>query len=236
MRGEHICRCRVAASVTGSSPHARGTRVHGPAPRLDVRFIPACAGNTSSSSSWCLAMTVHPRMRGEHQCLQSSDDPDSGSSPHARGTPKQHALNTLDYRFIPACAGNTRHRASTCRTSSVHPRMRGEHRIGSERVVPVVGSSPHARGTRVGLGYRHVLPPVHPRMRGEHSLCDGPMQPCAGSSPHARGTPQPPLATFGVERFIPACAGNTVDVTELEEGKPVHPRMRGEHSKNDLSS
>ena len=30
-------------------------------------------------------------------------------------------------------------------------------------------------------------------------------------------------------RFIPACAGNTHDVPVYWEGRPVHPRVCGEH-------
>ena len=105
---------RIAStlSVNGSSPPARGTQRHrrfvrlhedSVHPRLrgehnssveyrvnmlDVRFIPACAGNTQSNVLPLVDVlaSVHPRLRGEHRSddLNPSDKPMSGSSPPAR--------------------------------------------------------------------------------------------------------------------------------------------------------
>ena len=151
-----------------------------------------------------------------------------GSSPHARGTP---------------CAA-----ASSGRSRSVHPRMRGEHDRYAEHELARVGSSPHARGTlpgRVGP-YPHVrfipacagntmggpdrlhVAAVHPRMRGEHwkpaCLC----RERAGSSPHAR------IAEVWAARGLvapvhPRLRGEH-ESKAIRPPTPVHPRMRGEHS------
>ncbi len=51
----------------------------------------------------------------------------------------------------------------------------------------------------------------------------------AGSSPHARGTQPVGEGGAGSDRFIPACAGNTRSDGPSLPGRPVHPRMRGEH-------
>ena len=71
--------------------------------------------------------------------------------------------------------------------------------------------------------------PVHPRMRGEHESSMHHTPDNAGSSPHARGTPVSASVSFCLIRFIPACAGNTNCSKNLMHGRPVHPRMRGEH-------
>ena len=111
------------------------------------------------------------------------------------------------------------------------------------------GSSPRARGTQIRISQcpcipRFIpacagntalstrpgaLPPVHPRVRGEHQDVTGRAPRITGSSPRARGTPAVRGATVLVDRFIPACAGNT-DVTCRNPPRlSVHPRVRGEH-------
>src|SRR5690606_24290361 len=149
--------------------------------------------------------------------------------PHARGTQPTDRGEGHVARFIPACAGNTRSTGATRIGSPVHPRMRGEH-FEPEGIWPKpIGSSPHARGTR--MVRLHVIPPrrfipaaagttvgpepisscvtVHPRMRGEHRAAIFGGTKSTGSSPHARGTHFSRAATELAGRFIPACAGNT---------------------------
>ena len=86
MRGErHCCRYRFPV-VTGSSPHARGTRTLRDFPSEHLRFIPACAGNAFPAMLEKYLSTVHPRMRGERALLTYMARQERGSSPHARGT------------------------------------------------------------------------------------------------------------------------------------------------------
>ena len=209
MRGEHAVGMLGIADLHGSSPHARGTPTVGFRRDVHERFIPACAGNTPGRPPTSVASSVHPRMRGEHSMSRRNSLSTSGSSPHARGTPRhRHPRRGLD-RFIPACAGNTGCDGRRTARSSVHPRMRGEQLNGRSPSLDPAGSSPHARGTR-GHCVLHVRPPsVHPRMRGEHGSAAGFPRICAGSSPHARGTPFLRGAERPDVRFIPACAGNT---------------------------
>ena len=205
MRGEHGSRCRLFRRFSGSSPRARGTpKQHQRTVHPRARFIPACAGNTrqlrvatSTFIPACAGNTGNlrsvlpepgssPRARGTPGAGEAPD-PDTGSSPRARGTRPAP-------RFIPALAS----------TSSVHPRVRGEHMCSMP-----LRSSPRARGTRQSSSFSHVLhSAVHPRVRGEH--LDALQRPARG-------------------RFIPACAGNTGATAWRPAPAPVHPRVRGEH-------
>ena len=152
-----------------------------------------------------------------------------GSSPHTRGAPSQAWPRRRPGGIIPAYAGSTGQHGSRRRRQPDHPRIRGEHSIGTLCVPKAIGSSPHTRGAREKrhIFYRHdgIIPayagstqvaakmrlvmPDHPRIRGEHPL--RPLSwPCGpGSSPHTRGAP--------IHRRACRCS------------KWDHPRIRGEH-------
>ena len=175
----------------GSSPRARGTRAALRPGKVFARFIPACAGNTRPCDLSVTVITVHPRVRGEHEAEEVPHALLGGSSPRARGTPSGRKRKTPACRFIPACAGNTCAVCSRPRSESVHPRVRGEHlaRVAHRKVDR--GSSPRARGTRhlgdnatvasrfipacagntTGPRARRSERTVHPRVRGEHTSC-----------------------------------------------------------------
>ena len=71
----------------GSSPRVRGTATRGIEMGTELRFIPACAGNSRD--------TVHYIVSGR------------GSSPRVRGTARLEIAVGPVIRFIPACAGNS---------------------------------------------------------------------------------------------------------------------------------
>ena len=217
---------------------------------LDVgRFIPACAGNTR----WCVRSSprraVHPRVCGEHAVLCATASGDSGSSPRVRGTRDVRPGVVDRDRFIPACAGNTPRPSGSRRTTSVHPRVCGEHDGYVGRPMMVAGSSPRVRGTlhRVEhladcqrfipacAGNTHIsrrcgsATSVHPRVCGEHGAIGVCAPASVGSSPRVRGTPGVHRRPVGAVRFIPACAGNTINSFAIRARSAVHPRVCGEH-------
>ena len=70
---------------------------------------------------------------------------------------------------------------------------------------------------------------VYPRWRGEHTDCGICSVQILGLSPLARGTRDGSGYYTRRRRFIPAGAGNTLRVNQLECKSPVYPRWRGEH-------
>ena len=125
--GEHPLSPPSGAAVGGSSPPVRGTRQDQKPVRGNLRFIPACAGNTGSLPRVRLATTVHPRLCGEHLNLASHHAFRYGSSPPVRGTPPRRQDVVAVTRFIPACAGNTASPVCAPTRTTVHPRLCGEH-------------------------------------------------------------------------------------------------------------
>ena len=128
MCGEHFVFIPLLVVYGGSSPHVRGTHGYLSQRRDLIRFIPACAGNTSAATPSFQTTAVHPRMCGEHHRWSQEETNNLGSSPHVRGTPGIFPKGFGLKRFIPACAGNTCLEISAYRYGTVHPRMCGEHR------------------------------------------------------------------------------------------------------------
>ncbi len=208
MRGERWLRETRRRRAVGSSPHARGTRHLLRRKEAQRRIIPACAGNAARPSGAGPAASDHPRMRGERADGARGDDRRAGSSPHARGTRVVSLKPRRIGRIIPACAGNACPCTRRRRARTDHPRMRGERTTASSRRAGVVGSSPHARGTRGQSWWstrsRRIIPACagnavhsmprwesrtdHPRMRGERVEMQNRPNYLGGSSPHARGT------------------------------------------------
>ena len=108
MCGEHDGSVTTCCLDAGSSPHVRGTRCTCGQVFPRLRFIPACAGNTSCYGSTQIRHPVHPRMCGEHPPDVKKWTGHNGSSPHVRGTPAFALFIKVKERFIPACAGNTK--------------------------------------------------------------------------------------------------------------------------------
>ena len=197
-----------------------------------ARFIPACAGNTRTLRCIPRPEPVHPRVCGEHRHSPRASFSAAGSSPRVRGTPEGCSYSRSRWRFIPACAGNTKHGQNRAVAKPVHPRVCGEHGYAVVACGGCAGSSPRVRGTRYRDRWSRVrlrfipacagntcdharsLPPetVHPRVCGEHVSALRKMLARGGSSPRVRGTRDVGQGELDVGRFIPACAGNTARI------------------------
>ncbi len=143
----------LCIAVCGSSPRVRGTLdcVHYETPL--GRFIPACAGNATSSMRRRSSKSVHPRVCGERLRGAEWFECAVGSSPRVRGTRFPGAATCQCSRFIPACAGNALDHAKDISRGSVHPRVCGERTVTAGATTTQTGSSPRVRGTqRRGAG------------------------------------------------------------------------------------
>ena len=113
--------------------------------------------------------------------------------------------------------------------SGSSPRLRGTERdvvrvVDSDRFIPAPAGN---RACRAGPP---VPGPVHPRACGEQRRISWRSSFSAGSSPRLRGTVSGPNIEAGVERFIPAPAGNSWLAPFGFDQAPVHPRACGEQS------
>ncbi len=88
-------------------------------------------------------------MCGERRCASVRAPPRYGSSPRVRGTLDDQRADTVDRRFIPACAGNAAASEVWISKLSVHPRVCGERELPERYVRREDGSSPRVRGTLV---------------------------------------------------------------------------------------
>ncbi len=235
----------------GSSPRARGTALHLAAQQIDLRFIPAgagnrqgdpCqaanfrfipagAGNRTMTVSKEATIPVHPRGRGEQAMAPPRSPAPPGSSPRARGTVLSDAQSHGQCRFIPAGAGNRTAVTFFYSWHPVHPRGRGE------QINRVIGVAAAPRFIPAGAGNRRIIYPntaresVHPRGRGEQGEERNVTNITIGSSPRARGTDGRGFDLLGRRRFIPAGAGNRTAGCASPLCPAVHPRGRGEQSR-----
>ena len=124
--GEQKGKNALTDDFCGSSPRGRGTAVHQENLSVDLRFIPAWAGNRFQLPGLSDHVSVHPRVGGEQVCRLPRAVRSAGSSPRGRGTGEVPMPLCLWCRFIPAWAGNRRHDAGNWLLSTVHPRVGGE--------------------------------------------------------------------------------------------------------------
>ena len=176
----------------------------------------------------------------------------TGSSPLARGLRPGRSAAGRPPGIIPARAGFT----IVCTTNSTplsdHPRSRGVYASLTFFSASWYGSSPLARGLRLGAAEagrpRGIIParagftrqwPVrgrsrrdHPRSRGVYSMKYGFIIEMAGSSPLARGLPTRLQADQHGPRIIPARAGFTMLYGGTIMMSRDHPRSRGVYSRS----
>ena len=168
LRGEQSRSTARRTRLYGSPPPARGT---GQEQRIAVSvagITPACAGNSSASTSPSAVERDPPRLRGEQKGpppglragpgspppARGTGDrpgrsriPRCGSPPPARGTVLDHDPRVVPGGITPACAGNRSCGSTHRRSTEDHPRLRGEQDAAGLNKVLNGGSPPPARGT-----------------------------------------------------------------------------------------
>ena len=231
----------------GSSPLARGLhrgmRDRPPAGRI----IPARAGFTGSPSPPGLRGGDHPRSRGVYAPSFRFGADGGGSSPLARGLPRNPPARRTSTGIIPARAGFTVAFRRRARVARDHPRSRGVYGLAHVYLYLTCGSSPLARGLlgvgRVRDSSRGIIPAragftrrplgvtgpytYHPRSRGVYRRTRAGLATHLGSSPLARGL-RTLVVFIGVPSgIIPARAGFTFTRPYTSSYVRDHPRSRG---------
>ena len=185
-RGVYSAPGQSITGLGGSSPLARGLRVHGADHRLRDGIIPARAGFTTPPRALTPPWPDHPRSRGVYRVIPETRLRIDGSSPLARGLHVQSHVLVAAWGIIPARAGFTGFASRLVCVHTDHPRSRGVYTsLRGPEGLPG-GSSPLARGlrrkprcstfvrgiipARAGFtGERSSAPPSrrdHPRSRG----------------------------------------------------------------------
>ena len=191
----------------GSSPLARGLRLHDVREGRHGGIIPARAGFTPAPLPAGCSPRDHPRSRGVYMTVERPLRVSRGSSPLARGLQASWAASSQPWRIIPARAGFTSRLPCWSLHPPDHPRSRGVYWAGVISQGSSGGSSPLARGllgphvdlradpriipARAGFtaGLGKGLPGHwdHPRSRGVYVLLGQNDYTALGSSPLARG-------------------------------------------------
>ena len=125
-RGVYFQATGSIASLSGSSPLARGLLRRYLAHDRWRRIIPARAGFTTYRSTIIMAT--------------------GGSSPLARGLRRRHRPDLRNQRIIPARAGFTGRTSVSWSSGRDHPRSRGVYSRNHAQKTSRTGSSPLARG------------------------------------------------------------------------------------------
>ena len=131
----------------GSSPRVRGTERSAIVSPLELRIIPACAGNSMLGMRSHSPQRDHPRVCGEQEEQDFPQTVAGGSSPRVRGTVPSPACPPRCTGIIPACAGNRRCRLRAPCCPRDHPRVCGEQSTWMAAKSEELGSSPRVRGT-----------------------------------------------------------------------------------------
>ena len=248
--GANAVGCPRCRGVRGSSPRVRG-KPHGLAiPGVQVRIIPARAGQTSPPIMVYGWPTDHPRACGANYCSARLKSRAHGSSPRVRGKPDRVVRVPDVGRIIPARAGQTMRHRPPNHEHADHPRACGANKAWDGTSAPPDGSSPRVRGKLCDVLGEHARGRIIPARAGQTGACQtstvaGSDHPracganrggchhhphTAGSSPRVRGKLSDGSAHGFPIRIIPARAGQTVPYWCSYSSNPDHPRACGANS------
>ena len=247
--GENGADLDDGAVADGSSPRVRGKLGAVDARLHTLGIIPARAGKTPRAAWRPRRGWDHPRACGENRGPALYGLPHYGSSPRVRGKRHLGPRNRRPPRIIPARAGKTRLRPMGRLSSWDHPRACGENLAYNKCEWFRNGSSPRVRGkpaagvfagsgmgiipARAGKTPREVIrippPSDHPRACGENKDLLFGSEDDPGSSPRVRGKRARVGQGQDRDRIIPARAGKTDEVNEVNVVIRDHPRACGEN-------
>ena len=194
-------------SPAGLSPRVRGNPPL-VSPRVDPSgSIPACAGEPPRVVANPVISGVYPRVCGGTLIALVEDEHAVGLSPRVRGNQHRARVGNVQYRSIPACAGEPGRTRRAPRWCAVYPRVCGGTGFTSSANDAAKGLSPRVRGNR--------------RKRRPGRARHGSIPACAGE----------PMAQPTIDRILkvyPRVCGGTGDVAGyLRVIGGLSPRVRG---------
>ena len=150
---------------------------------------------------------------------------------------------------VPARSNPSQESASTRAeyARAIHPRVCGGNAAAALGIPSNAGTSPRVRGKHLenglGVGHNRYIPAcagetypllgwqircrVHPRVCGGNDIVGLGLEPVRGTSPRVRGKHLGAVSVDQTQRYIPACAGETVGAEPSPRQKGVHPRVCG---------
>ena len=185
-RGDHVTTVKIKTGAPGSSPLARGPRAHVGCEVDGAGLIPARAGTTAGLGHTKVSVWAHPRSRGDHRILRIFQHALMGSSPLARGPPRNAQAPQEQPGLIPARAGTTGGDLHVDALAGAHPRSRGDHPNSTRGAENLTGSSPLARGPPVNSSAHRSERGLIPARAGT-TLVKKFFLTCAGAHPRSRG-------------------------------------------------
>ena len=241
---------RCAHSASGSSPRVRGKLMRIALMIMNIRIIPARAGQTDNITRLRGLRLDHPRACGANMDLNIANAYRPGSSPRVRGKLVFVEDAQIPLRIIPARAGQTCQLLHHERLPPDHPRACGANLVQGEMVCDEFGSSPRVRGKlihpTVHRQSRRIIPARagqtcmvpkqgrirsdHPRACGANVDVRGEIVAAYGSSPRVRGKHRERVRLSKGRWIIPARAGQTCTLGAGWPRCPDHPRACGANS------
>ena len=157
----------VWRQMAGLSPRVRGNRQRHDAPDVELRSIPACAGEPARRAGLVARTRVYPRVCGGTPVARLPPRPVAGLSPRVRGNHRLRLRPGYDGRSIPACAGEPAPASGSPPPSGVYPRVCGGTMKSGTGFATLNGLSPRVRGNRQVIELRGYPDRSIPACAGE---------------------------------------------------------------------
>ncbi len=211
----------------GLSPPTRGSHTVALAKLLEIRSIPAHAGEPRCRVNPLATSEVYPRPRGGAGGSIDDAPLTRGLSPPTRGSLPRLPDLGLHEGSIPAHAGEPRRRRPPRSRPRVYPRPRGGAVTAFAALTDAAGLSPPTRGSHrdslANTGRARSIPAHAGEAKKAYILPD----PVSGLSPPTRGSHVQRWSADLSEGSIPAHAGEPVGGQVLDDPAEVYPRPRG---------
>ena len=133
----------------------------------------------------------HPRIRGNHNWILFLLLLKTGSPPHTREPQRSPEYAGPEIGITPAYAGTTAQKAAQQAQNKDHPRIRGNHRSGTNQSHMWLWITPAYAGTTLYEYGFQFISQDHPRIRGNHHSVAVVVVDVIGSPPHTREPPLP---------------------------------------------